>query len=86
MNHYYLFNYECVNQAKITEVEKSLELTQIDASIQYADSSMMILIVRAPKPTLVAIFVQDEIWKRNGGLLCSFTQVAEDDNRIKDLI
>lgn len=86
MKRYYLFKYEGVSQAKITEVEKALLSTQPDASIQYADSSMMVLITRVPKSTQVAIFVQDEIWKHNGGLLCSFTQVDEQDNRIKDLI
>lgn len=81
MRFYYRFNYECVSQKTITAVEAVLDKTSWDCSMQYADTGMMILIVREPLITAKKIteFIQAEIWKRNGGMLCEYKAVEEDD-------
>jgi hypothetical protein len=80
MRFYYRFNYECVSQKTITAVEAVLAKTAFDCSMQYADTGMMILIVRESPTTAKKIteFIQAEIWKRNGGMLCEYIAVEED--------
>ena len=81
MRFYYRFNYECVSQKTISTLEKILDKTTWDCSIQHADAAMMILIVTEPLETAKVIteFLQAEIWKLNNGMLCEYIAVMEDD-------
>ena len=76
MRKYFLFSYQFISQQVISEVEKTIENRSM--YIQHADNSSMLLVVEEKiDPVASAKFVQQEIWNRNAGMYCVFTEVQE---------
>ena len=74
-NRYYKFGYENVSNKAVNELEAlfSARPNHDEICISHADSSFMVVIIRDGKTDHeAALYVRNEIWKRNRGYCASF--------------